>query len=117
MIKDNKIITEIDIYDLLDELSLKEKKELILHLSCEDEVIQNVADQLIHGCTETGWHGGVANSEPPSTPLDNAVREISVNASDIAKKEIENLKRKIKSLEERKDKGWDEYHKLIKRGY
>lgn len=109
-IKDGKVI--IDPIDILSELSGDDKIQVIEALSCESEVIQHVTDQIIHGCTENGWHGSIGFSSKPSTPLEKAIREITESSSDIAKKEIEKMKRIVKSKEDSADRAWEQYRKL-----
>lgn len=109
-INEGKIV--IDPYDLLQELKGEDKIRLIDDLSCQNEVIKHVSDQIIHGCTERGSHGSMGSATIPSTPLDKAVREVSENSSDIAKKEISRLTRRMQFLEESKIEAWDKYHDL-----
>lgn len=109
-IKDGKLI--IDPIDLLSEMDGEDKVQLIEAISCESEIIQHVTDQIIHGCTESGWHGSTGFGAEPSTPLDKAVRDITEASSDIAGKEISKMKRLVKSSKDSADRAWKEYHNL-----
>lgn len=111
-IEDTNINITLDISKVLKGLSEDDIQHLIEDLSCEDRVIKNVADQIIHGCTDKGWHGGKTFKAEPSTALDKAIREVAKNASDVSEQEIESLKRKVKMKEERIDELWDRIHEL-----
>lgn len=109
-IENGKII--IDPIDFLSKMKGDDKIILIEALSCEDEIIQHVSDQIIHGCTENGWYGGKSFEGEASTPLDKAVRAVSEKSSDIAKKEIAKLKRIVKAKEDSAQRAWDKFNKL-----
>lgn len=82
-------------------------------LSCRDEVVKHVADQIIHGFTEFGYHAGISQVESePSTALQKAVREVSLKSSDIAKQEIESLQRALANAEKQKDEYMNKYYDL-----
>ena len=96
-------MTEAEILDLADSLS------------CKDEIIKNVADQIIGGCTELGSWGFTCGPLPlPGTPLDEAQRRIAKTAGDVAKREIERLERELQhQIESEKrycDWAWEMYH-------
>lgn len=111
-IKDGKIT--IDPIDLLSELRGEDKLTLIEALSCESEVIKNVSDQIIHGCTENGWHGSISFGSEPSTALSKAIRQVTESSSDVAKAEIKKLKRLVEDSEESKNEAWRRYHEAQK---
>ena len=80
---------------LLDYMSDQDKLDLAQRLSCEDEIIQHVVDQITEGATEDG-SCGIRIYPPqacPSHPLDMAVRQIAKASSDIAQREIDRLER------------------------
>ncbi len=79
----------VNISDLLDNLSIGDKAALIDFLSCQDDIIKNVVDQVLHGCTESGSYGGTCFSVEPFTALDKARREVALKAGDVAKREVE----------------------------
>lgn len=82
--------------ELIELISEDDKVDFMQSLSCHDVIIKHVADQIIHGCTDGGYSGSETMiSESPSTPLQEARREIAINANDVAKKEIEGLQRAL----------------------
>lgn len=110
-IKEDRL--QVSIVDLLRAISEDSKVELINQFSCDSAVIRNVADQIIYGCTEGGWHGSKGStSDKPSTALDIAIREVSKKSSEVAKREIESLERAVKREKERANDAWDEFRKL-----
>ena len=87
----------INIHALLDNMTDEERLDLIDTLSCSDVVIKHVADQIITGYTDYGSCGWKGHTESPYTPLDKATRQVAENSSEIAKEEIQDLMRMIKS--------------------
>jgi hypothetical protein len=109
-IKEGKVI--IDAFELLAELTGDEKIALVDSLSCQDEVIKHVSDQIVTGWTELSSHGSRGCSETPHTPLDKAIRYIADNSSELAKQEIQRLEGLVKSKQEALLKVWDETREL-----
>lgn len=103
----------IDIWDVIERLSKEDKLRLVETLSCNDELIKHVADQLIDGFTENVYcgSGGVAKAEP-FTQLDIQRRRIALNAGEVAKKEIEDMQRALKQAEDGENKYRDMYYAL-----
>ena len=103
------ISLSVDPRRLLDCMDEEQKLDMVSHLSCDSNVIQNVVDQIIHGCFipegQGGWFGWI----------DAAQREIAKHSSEIYKREIERMEREVEAADERAKKGWDEYHKLSER--
>jgi hypothetical protein len=97
----------IDISELLDNIAPEDKKELFKHIACDDQVIRDVADQILDGWTEDGWHGTIsteaqANTEYRSTPAINAVRrDFAKRSSEVAKREIQQLEKALESAKKR----------------
>lgn len=114
---------KINLTDALDHLSADEKRSVADHLACQDSIIEDVAAQLLTGWTDAGSHGGRScGADPePHSPIDRARREIAARASDVAKKEIEDLKSALQSAQdaERKYREWGFalYHRAIANGY
>jgi hypothetical protein len=105
----------INIIDMLERLSIEDKRSIIDTLSCDDEVIADVTAQLLDGWTEAGSHGGrVGGQSEPSTPLDKARREIALRAGDVAKKEIDDLCNTLRWAKADNDRtsewAWKMYH-------
>lgn len=111
-IENNGITINLDISQVLRGLSEEDLEHLIEDLSCEDRIIKNVADQIVHGCTDKGWSGGQTFEIEPSTPLDKAKRFVAEHASDVAKDQIDSLTRDLKRKEEKNRELWKEIHKL-----
>lgn len=109
-IKEGKVT--IDAYELIDNFSGEEKLKLIECLACQNEIIKHVADQIISGWTENGWHGSKGYSETPFTELDKARRFVAENSGELAKKEIQKLENLVKVKEEFLNKSWTENEKL-----
>lgn len=87
----------IDLNWLLDGLSADEKRNVADHLACHNDIIEDVAAQLLTGWTERSSHGAVScSADPePATPLDKARRELASRAGEVAVSEIEALKRAL----------------------
>lgn len=105
----------INIIDMINHLTIEEKRSIIDTLSCDDEVIADVMAQVLDGWTEAGSHGGrIGGQSDPSTPLDKARREIALKASDIAKKEIDELCNTLRwnkaDLDRTSKWAWGMYH-------
>lgn len=94
-------VLTIKIDYLLDAMSDYDKRDLAQRLSCEDAIIQHVADQITEGSTEDGSSGSTIypTQARPSTPLDKAARQVAKASSEIARQEIERLERRIESQE------------------
>jgi len=91
----------IDVADLFQRLSVEQKTELAQHLACDEAVLGFVADQLLDGWTEAGWHGYKHTGDAePTTALDKARRRIALGASETANKVIDELQRSIKNTDE-----------------
>lgn len=99
--------------ELLELMDEDDKVEFMQSLSCHDSVFKHVADQIIHGCTEDGFHGSIAMvSDNPSTPLQKAQREVAMSLNDIARREINELAIAVKYHKEQADKWCKKYHEL-----
>jgi hypothetical protein len=108
----NKGQLTIDISDLLDSLSPEDKIELIETLACQDTIIKHVADQILTGWTENCYSGGTSYSIEGHTPLDLARKRVIELAPEVAREEIERLKRFAKNQEENAKKYMDKYFAL-----
>jgi len=106
--------------DLLDRMSLDEKRELIESLSCDAEIVTFVGQQIIDKWTENGFYSGVsciANAETYGG-LDKVWRDVAKASGDVAKREIERLEDAVRSADKLASAGWDKYHELAsRRGY
>jgi hypothetical protein len=113
-IKDNTL--SVGIFYLLDQLSTEDKLSFIDTLSCEDDIIHMVADQLVYGYTNDGSSGGSYHDPSQLTVLNKYRRLVAKSASDRAKEEIEDLEIKVKSLKKGNAKllkyAWRAYHQF-----
>lgn len=99
--------------ELIELISPEDLVEFTQSLSCWDEVIKHVAEQIIHGQTEGGYSGSeTLTQSKPSTPLQSARRDIAINSSDIAKREIEGLQKSLAVMEKLKDEYMNKYFDL-----
>jgi hypothetical protein len=108
--KDGKI--EIDISDWLDHLTEKKKLELIETLSCQEDIIKHVADQILTGWTENAFHGLTGFGIEPRTALELARQRVVELAPEVAQTEIDRLKRFAKNQEEIAKKYEEKYFAL-----
>jgi len=110
-IENGKVV--LDYCELLGEAEGRELELLVQSLACQDDLVRHVADQLLEGWTEDGYHGGkVGDASGSGTPIDKARRRIALGADKVAKETIEALQRALKQAEERSAEGWSKYHKL-----
>jgi len=103
---------KINIVDLLSSLSGDQEKQLIEQLSCSDEIIKHVSDQIIHGLTEGCFSGYESTGHEATTPLSIARREFCKISSELSRKEIEKLERSCAYLKKSKDEWINKYHNL-----
>ena len=108
--KEGKI--EIDAQDIFDNIPEYSIPELIENLSCSDQVIKYVMDQVLEGWTENGYSGGTCISLSPSTEINIARDKISKGADKVAKDRILELELLVKQAENLTAAGWDAYHEL-----
>lgn len=97
---------------LLERLTLEEKREMIQFLACDSEIMDEVAAQIVDGMTSEGWHGPIActASIEPYRGIEKARRLIAEKSSEIAAREIEQLKRAVESEKKLGMAGWEAYH-------
>ena len=93
---------QIDPCHLFEEMDLAQKLELVELLSCDEQIINHVADQIIDRFTENGYGGGVFCSAGvnPVSGLDKAWRRAAKASGDIARREIERLEDALKSAKD-----------------
>jgi 2-methylaconitate cis-trans-isomerase PrpF len=104
----------IDPFELIELVPSHLKIELIERLSCEDEVIKHVMDQVFVGLTENGYAGSESMDDLQiSTELQQARERIRLQGNRLLMKEIKRLRKKVENLNQYFDAGWNEYHKLL----
>ncbi len=111
-VKINEGKIEIDYWELFENLGLVQKQVVAETLACDDDIIKHVADQLLGGWTENGYHGGKVGDANPSTPLDIARQRIALGCGDIAKETIEALQRALDSEKKMCQEYVRKYHDL-----
>jgi hypothetical protein len=88
---------KISLQDILEQLSFDDKRLIATYLACEDDVIEDVANQLLTGWTESGWHGGRSSGQAePTGALDIWRRRLALRCGKVAVKEIDDLKNSLK---------------------
>lgn len=92
----------ICIASLLEASSETERRHLAEVLSCDYDIFDHVAAQIINKLTENGYHGGISHfpDEAPCYGLDKAWRDVAKASGDVAKKEIERLEMTLKAKSE-----------------
>ena len=106
----------IDVQDIFDNLPSDKVIELIESLSCSEVVIKHVADQLLEGWTENGYHGSISSGLTLSTQICVARDKIAKGAGDVASNRILELEQLVKAAENLTAAGWDAYHKVMRNG-
>ena len=101
---------KLSMYDVLHNLPEDARTLLIESMACADEIIKNVMDQVLDGYTDNGFAGSTCFNR--NTPLMIARNRIAKSASDVAKREIAELERKIQSLEAALVQANDDYNML-----
>ena len=82
----------LDLHSILECVDPDQKREMLESISCDDEVIRFVTQQIIEKWTENGYSGGScihASSHPFG--LDHAWREVAKASGEISRREIERL--------------------------
>ena len=104
-----------DLYELFGNVTQKVRAELIDQLAIQSEVIDEVMNQVIEGCTTDGSHGSTSfGGNPDATHgIDGARMRIAKASSDIAAREIERLADELKRAKARIDEGWAAYRREI----
>lgn len=104
----------LDLHELLQSVSPETKQELIESLSCDDDIIRHVSEQIISGWTDNMYCGSSAcTANPdPTLPLDKARREIAKHAGEIAKKQIEELESALAQSKKLTSELYDEIREL-----
>lgn len=102
--KNGNLEFSIDLLNLLRSLTEEEQLEVVEALSCTEEIIKFVSQQVFDVLTDSGYAGAsVCGASSNLTELDKFKRRIAEESSDVAKKEIERLTRNYSNLQERYD--------------
>lgn len=93
----------IDLWEFLQEAKGEQRLELIETLSCQEDIIRHVTDQVVHGCTENGYSGGedykLSSDLEKSCAITRARRLIAQNTDEVSKGIIERLEKTIEEKE------------------
>lgn len=104
---------QVPVDALFDGLSEAELMEVVDALSCIEKVIEHVTAQLLDGCTDLGSYGATSSgSVTPYTALDEARREIAVRSSEVAAREIADLKSSLIRAQEDANEYSEAYFRL-----
>ena len=88
---------EINLYEILhDSITGEQRENLIQSLSCADEVIGHVAEQIIDGYTYNGFSGTWSTSR--NTALQQARQRLAENTDYAVKRTIEDMEKQIEDL-------------------
>ena len=91
---------EIDVGELLDGLTTEQKRELATALAVQDDIIAEVAAQIMEGWTSDGSHAARDEDKAdPHYPLGKAIRAVALRSGDVAKRQIESLCRSMRHAE------------------
>ena len=107
-------------FNLVDVLEFIPKEDIAAHveaLSCHEQILAHVAEQIADGCTENGYFGSrFCTPEPDEnsgTALDKAIRRVAKASGEVARKEIERLERALERAEKSRDEYMEKYHTLV----
>ena len=104
----------VSIYDFVDMMPEGAKKEFIELLSCQDDIIEHVRQQVFEGYTNINFlsAGEVCDDLRLSTPLQQFREDIRLRGDELLVKEIKRLRDLIEDKRRYYESGWDEYYKL-----
>jgi hypothetical protein len=95
----NTFKLQLDPYEILHDVMSGEQRQLLIEsLSCHDDVINCVAEQLIDGYTYNGFAGSWSTSR--TTALQQARQKIAENSDYAVNKTIKDMEGQIRSLED-----------------
>lgn len=87
--------------------------EIAQNLACTDEVIAAVAQQIVHRCTDEGWHGPTSGYvDERASGLDAAIRMVIMARDDICRREHAALEQRLAQEQVRTAAAWAEVQKL-----
>ena len=106
---DNEGNLTVSIYDFVDMMPEGAKKEFIELLSCQDDIIEHVRQQVFEGYTNINFlsAGEVCDDLRLSTPLQQFREDTRQTGDDMLRKEIERLRELVE--DKRKHYGHQTY--------
>lgn len=93
----------LDLHQMVESVPIEYKLEMIESLSCDEDIIRHITDQIIGKWTESGYCGGycfTASPDPSWSALDRAWRIIAKASGEIAAKEITRLEGALRKANE-----------------
>ena len=95
---------EIDTDSLLQHLSSTQRDLAVQSLSCRDDIIRNVMEQVFSGYTDDGYCGSHSTiTEKPWTPLDIFRRRIAHEAGVVHSTELAGMEKTLARRQEELD--------------
>ena len=93
----NELTLKFSVYpnDLFEGMPEHVRMELIESLSCDDGVIQHVADQILKGSTESGYHGSIGSPSLHPKGIEYAQRLLAKHHGDLVKTVIDDLEKDL----------------------
>ena len=100
-IEHGKIIIDID--DLMRQIPPENVRGVVEVLSCNEDLIDFVMEQVFGSWTENGYYSGrvVFADADPTCALDRACRRVAMEAGDVAAAEIKALEKALANEKER----------------
>lgn len=88
--------------EILQAMNPYERLRFLQSMSCSDEIIQFVMDQVFQGCTQDGYYGSRVCAWDGDTPLQKFQKAAIDHGTDyVAQTRIKELERYLKSAEDR----------------
>jgi hypothetical protein len=89
-------------------MTKEQRDDMVSYLSCHDTIVNNVKEQLIHGCfvpdEQGAWSGSVQKAQ----------REVVSALNDMYKRELDRFEQELLSAKELAQEGWDRYHEYLR---
>lgn len=102
----------LDLCDIFDGITdVDTLMEIAQRIGCHDKVLEAVAQQIVHRCTDEGWHGMTAGRvDSHATGMDAAIRMVIMGRDDVCKREHLRLEEALTYERDRAQKAFDELH-------
>jgi len=85
--------------------------EIAQRIGCHDKVLEAVAQQIVHRCTDEGWHGMTSSRvDSHATGMDAAIRMVIMARDDVCKREHLRLEEALTYERDRAQKALNELH-------
>lgn len=102
----------LDLRDIFDGITDPEVLlEIAQRIGCHDKVLEAVAQQIVHRCTDEGWHGLTSTYvSSHATGMDAAIRMVIMARDDVCKREHLRLEDELNYERDRAQKAINELH-------